>query len=106
MFTASCFSILLLVYSGYSFSVVCVQKGTWLKAQKVMDMLFYPYLALSMTCLLPLLECMNSLVKFAQRRNVFICDFVAALATCPRQLYEMYIDTVKAYGTNQFVSFR
>jgi hypothetical protein len=53
-----------------------MQKATRLKASKVIDALLDPYLALGMTCLLPLLECINSLVKFAQSRNVFICDFV------------------------------
>jgi hypothetical protein len=93
----------LFVFSGYLFDVVSIQKNTWLKAQKVMDMLLDPYLALSMTYLLSRLECINSLIKFAQGRNVFICDFVVALATCQRQLYKMYIDTEKAYGINQFV---
>jgi hypothetical protein len=59
-----------------------VQKATRLKANKVMDALLDPYLGLGMTYLLPLLECINSLVKFAQSQNVFICDFVGALTTC------------------------
>jgi hypothetical protein len=71
-----------------------------------MDALLDPYLALGMTCLLPLLECINSLVKFAQRRNVYICDFVAALTMCQGQLFEMYRDDTKAFGTHQFVAFK
>jgi hypothetical protein len=65
-----------------------------------------PYLALGMTCLLPLLECINSLVKFAQSRNVFICDFVGALTICQAQLFEIYVDDGKAFGTHHFVDFR
>jgi hypothetical protein len=71
-----------------------------------MDALLNPYLALGMTCLLPLLECINSLVKFVQSQNVFICDFVGALTTCQAQLYEMYLDEGKAFGTHHFLDFK
>jgi hypothetical protein len=55
-----------------------MQKATRLgkSVRKVVDALLDPYLALDMTCLLPLLECINSLGKFAQLGNVFICDFL------------------------------
>jgi hypothetical protein len=59
-----------------------------------------------MMCLLPLFECINSLVKFAQSRNVFICDFVGALTICQAQLFQMYVDDGKAFGAQQFVDFR
>jgi hypothetical protein len=52
------------------------------KARKVLDALADPYIALGMTCIVPLLDCINSLIKFAQARNVFICDFVVALTAC------------------------
>jgi hypothetical protein len=71
-----------------------------------MDALLDPYLALGMTCLLPLLECINSLVKFAQGRNVYICDFVATLTMCQGQLFEMYRDGTTAFGTHQFAAFK
>jgi hypothetical protein len=32
--------------------------------------------------LLPLLESVNSLMKFVQARNVFICDYVATMKIC------------------------
>jgi hypothetical protein len=83
-----------------------MQKATRLKATRVMDALLNPYLALGMTCLLPLLECINSLVKFAQSRNVFICDFFGALTTCQAQLFEMYLDEGKAFTTHHFVDFK
>jgi hypothetical protein len=53
-----------------------------LKAKKILDALADPYIALGMTSILPLLECINLLIKFAQTQNVFICDFVAALTAC------------------------
>ena len=33
-------------------------------------------------CLLPLLESVNSLMKFTQARDVFICDYVAVVKIC------------------------
>jgi hypothetical protein len=35
------------------------------KARKVLDALVDPYIALGMTCIVPLLDCINSLIKFA-----------------------------------------
>jgi len=34
---------------------------------------------LGMTALVPLLETMDLLVTFAQKRDVYVCDFVAAV---------------------------
>jgi hypothetical protein len=31
---------------------------------------------LELACILPLLECVHALIKFAQSRNVFMCDLV------------------------------
>jgi hypothetical protein len=76
------------------------------KATKVMDALLDPYLALGMTCLLPLLECINCLVKFAQSRYVFFCEFVGALTICQARLFEMYLDEEKAFGTHHFLDFK
>jgi hypothetical protein len=51
-----------------------------------------PYVLLGMMALLPLLEAVNSLIEFAQRRDIFICDFVAALETCHNQLFTYYMN--------------
>jgi hypothetical protein len=59
-----------------------VQKAGRIKAQKVLDAMVDPYVVLGMTCIVPLLECINVLIKFAQQRNVYICDFVGGLITC------------------------
>ncbi len=34
---------------------------------------------LGLACIIPMLECVQSLSKFAQAHDVFICDFVATL---------------------------
>jgi len=47
-----------------------------------------------MTTLMPLLETVDLLVTFAQKRDVYICNFVAALKIAEGQLYTLYVDTL------------
>ena len=47
-----------------------------------MDMLCDIGTLLILPCLLPLLDCVNSLMKFAQSSDVFISDFVAMVKIC------------------------
>jgi hypothetical protein len=44
-----------------------------------LDLLCDLHMLLGLSCLLPLLEAMNALIKFAQRKDVFICNFVATI---------------------------
>ncbi len=37
---------------------------------------------LGLTCIIPMLECVQSLSKFAQTHDAFICDFVVVLKNC------------------------
>jgi hypothetical protein len=37
---------------------------------------------LTLSCLLPLMEVVNALIKFVQGRDVFICNFVATINIC------------------------
>jgi hypothetical protein len=70
------------------FTWVCYfidQKATRGKARKVLEAMVNPYVTLGMACLSPLLECINCLVKLAQARSSFICDFVAGLTCCQVQ---------------------
>ncbi len=38
--------------------------------------------------ILPMLESMNGLMKFALGRNVFVCDYSVALKTLPRRFVQ------------------
>jgi hypothetical protein len=64
-----------------------------------------PYVLLGMMALLPLLEAVNSLIEFAQRRDIFICDFVAALETCHNQLFTYYMNQDTRWRRDDFHSF-
>jgi len=61
-----------------------------------------PYTLLGMVALIPLLETVDMLVTFAQKRDVYVCDFVAALKIAEGQLYTLYIDRATAYATDEF----
>ncbi len=52
---------------------------------------------LGLFCLLPLLEAMNALIKFAQRRDIFICEVVVAIMIYQTNLYMMY-----SYPSNNY----
>ena len=47
---------------------------------------------LSMAAIIPLFEKADSLMRFAQSRDVFVCNFVAAVHALKLQLLELYIN--------------
>jgi len=61
-----------------------------------------PYTLLGMVALMPLLETIDLLVTFAQKQDVFVCDFIAALKIAEGQLYTLYIDRATSYSTDEF----
>ena len=68
-------------------------------------LLLDPYTLLGMCALLPLLEAVDTLVNFAQKKDVYICDFVAAVKVCQSSLYRMYEDEMTAFNSDEFWSF-
>ncbi len=59
-----------------------------------------------MAALLPLLEAVDNLITFAQKRDVYICDFVAAVKVCQGQLYSMYEDHAIRFNTDEFWAYK
>jgi hypothetical protein len=53
---------------------------------------------IGLICILPLLECMQFLSKFAQAQDVFICDFIDTVKACEWDLYRVYVDPITNYG--------
>jgi len=53
---------------------------------------------LGLSYIIPLLGCMQSLSKFVQVWDIFICDFVDAIKVCERDLYKLYVDPITNYG--------
>jgi hypothetical protein len=50
------------------------------------------HILLGLACIFPLLEFVHALIKFAQYRNVFVCDLVATIKVCQGDVYNMYYD--------------
>jgi hypothetical protein len=44
-------------------------------------------LIMGLLTILPLLDCVHSLIKFAQSRDVFMGDFINAMKMCQLELY-------------------
>jgi len=61
-----------------------------------------PFTLLGMCALLPLLEAIDTLVNFVQKRDVYICDFVAAVKVYQGSLYRMYEDKATAFSGDKF----
>jgi len=63
--------------------------------------LFYDVnLLISLSFLLPMLETIHVLIKFAQKKDVFVCDFITAIKICQDQLYFHYFDLETKYVLN------
>jgi hypothetical protein len=62
-----------------------------------LDLLCDLHMLLGLSCLLPLLEVMHALIKFAQGRDIFICDFVTIVKNCQANLYMMYSNPSSNY---------
>ena len=73
--------------------------------QACLELLLDPFTMLGMCALLPLLEAIDTLVNFAQKRDVYICDFMATIKVCQADLYRMYEDSGTAYSSDEFWSF-
>jgi uncharacterized membrane protein len=63
------------------------------------------HMLLGLFCLLPLLEVVHALIKFAQGRDIFICDFVVAVKICQVDLCMMYSDPSSNYQREHFQVF-
>jgi hypothetical protein len=68
-------------------------------------LLLDPYPLLGMCALLPLLDAIDCLVNFAQKQDVYIVDFVAAVKVCQASLHTMYEDRGTSFSTDEFWSF-
>jgi hypothetical protein len=42
---------------------------------------------LGLDVIMPLLEIIHSLIKFAQPRDVFVCNFITTMKICGRDMY-------------------
>lgn len=55
---------------------------------------------LSLSCILPLFECMQAYSKFIHSHDVFIYVFIDAIKACERDLYKMYVNLIMSWLSN------
>ena len=60
---------------------------------------------LGLPCIMPLLDSVNSLMKFVQSDDTFVSDYVAAVKICQGELYMMYSDPDTAWQPQHFEMF-
>ncbi len=54
----------------------------------------------------PSLESMQVVIKFAQSRDVFVCDLVVAIKVCQSNVYCMYCDHTSKFIVDSFWAFK
>lgn len=61
---------------------------------------------MSLPCILPLLRCIDDLIKMAQSCNVMIQDFIGDVKLCQCELHCFYIDLHTSFQSSQFSDFQ
>lgn len=80
-------------------------KGLMKLASKNLAYLCDFRIVLGLAGLLPMLRSVHSLIKFSQSREVFVCDYVAAIQICVAEVQAMYVDEVTAFKQDLFWDF-
>jgi hypothetical protein len=57
-------------------------------------------------CILTLLELVHSLIKFAQMKNVFMCNLVVVFKVCQGDVCNMYCDPIYRFIVDNFWAFK
>jgi hypothetical protein len=70
-----------------------------------LDLLCDTRTLLTMSCVLPLLEAINALIKFVQRRHAFICDFVVVVQIWQVDFFMMWFDSMTNHECKHFQIF-
>jgi hypothetical protein len=61
---------------------------------------------LGIICILPLLEFVHAFIKFAQMKDVYVCDLVAIIKICQGDIYMMYCDQISKISIANFWAFK
>jgi hypothetical protein len=62
-------------------------------------------LILGLPCLLPLLECVDKLIKIVQGLDIFVCDLVKAIKLAQLELYMLYCHSFTNFEDATFDDF-
>jgi len=73
--------------------------------QKNLDFLCDLELVLGPPCILPMLEAVHTLIKYAQRWDVFICEFLDVMRSTKVKLYRLYVNPFYNHDDSTFNEF-
>jgi len=76
-----------------------------IQARLTFNLLCDLHTLLTLSYLLPLLKVVNILIKFAQGKNIFICNFVTKIKICQANIFMMYFDPFTSYQHEHFQVF-
>jgi hypothetical protein len=62
-------------------------------------------LVFGLPCILPMLEMVHTLIKYAQRQDVFICEFIDDVKSIEVKLHRLYVDPFCKYDDYAFNEF-
>jgi hypothetical protein len=56
-------------------------------------------------CIIPLLNCVHTLIKLSQGKDIFVCDFVEFLKLAQHEFYIVYFDLFGMFEDSTFDDF-
>ncbi len=74
-------------------------------ARKNLNFLCDVEVILGLHCILPLFECVHNLIKVAQIKDVFVCNFVEIVKVAQQELYSLYSDPYAKFEDPTFDNF-
>ena len=63
-------------------------------------------IVISLSCLIPMLKCLHTLMQLGQKRDIFICDYLTALKRCQAEITSYYIDEQSKFQHDVFWDFK
>jgi hypothetical protein len=89
-------------YTSFVMKMVKDILGKALIANTNYEMFFDPDIVLKYTCVLPMLEVVETLLKLAQGKVTYVYDFMVAIKLNVGDLYNMYANPIKMYDDLKF----
>jgi hypothetical protein len=76
------------------------------QAKQIYEQLCDLQILLGLAYILPLLESMHALIKFAHMWDVFVCNLVVAIKVYQNDLYNMYLEQSSNFFANTYWAFK
>jgi hypothetical protein len=70
-----------------------------------LDLLCDLKLVFGLPCILLMLEVVHTLIKYTQRQDVFICEFINVMKSIKAELHRLYVDPFCKYDDSAFNKF-